>query len=83
MNRKITDMMDKVYEFWYTDCNEGAAACISLHRTKKGAEMAMEFHKEQKRKKHEELYKDEEPDMIPFAFDGMSAWGVEERDIVE
>jgi hypothetical protein len=45
--------------------------------------MAMEFHKEQKRKKHEELYKDEEPDMIPFAFDGMSAWGVEERDIVE
>lgn len=77
-------MKDKVYEFWYTDCiHESTAACISLHRTKKGAEMAMEFHKEQKRKEHEELYKDEEPDMIPFAFDGMGAWGVYEMELLE
>ncbi len=45
-------MTDKVYEFWYNDCiHESAAACISLHRTKKGAEMAMEFHKNEKLKK--------------------------------
>ena len=76
-------MTDKVYEFWYNDCiYESAAACISLHRTKKGAEMAMEFHKEQKRKEHEELWKDE-PEEERFAFDSMCAWGVTERDIVE
>ena len=53
--------MEKVYEFWYNDCiYESAAACISLHRTRNGAEIAMELHKEQKRKEFEELYKDEE-----------------------
>ena len=77
-------MTDKVYEFWYNDCiYDSAAACVSLHRTKKGAEMALAFHKEQKRKEHEELYKDEEPDMIPFKFDAMCAWGIKEREIVE
>ena len=77
-------MTDKVYEFWYNDCiYESAAGCISLHRTKKGAEMSMEFHKEQKRKEHEELYKDEEDDYDYGKFDDMCAWGVEERTILE
>lgn len=40
-----------VYEFIYSDCiHESAAGTISIHRTKKGAEIAMEFHKESKRK---------------------------------
>ena len=35
-----------VYEFLYnSDCCEGAASTISIHKTKKGAEMAMEFHR--------------------------------------
>ena len=39
-------IMDKVYEFWYNECiYESAAQCMSLHRTQKGAEMAMEYHK--------------------------------------
>lgn len=76
-------MTDKVYEFWYNNCiYESAAACMSLHRTKKGAEMAMEFHKEEKRKEYEELYKDE-PEYMRVAYDSMCAWGVEERTIVE
>lgn len=74
--------MDTVFEFWYNDCiHESADGCISLHRTRKGAEMAMEFHKEQKRKEFEEMYKDEED--INFAFDSMCAWGVEERTVLE
>ena len=78
---KITDM-ETVYEFYYNDCiHESMAACISLHRTRKGAEMAMEFHKEQKRKEFEELYKDEED--IDWTFDSMCAWGVNERTVVE
>lgn len=72
--------MEKIYEFWYTDCiYEDKGSCISLHRTLKGAEIAMEFHKEEKRKEFEELYKDEED--IDFEFDDMCAWGVRERQI--
>jgi hypothetical protein len=75
--------IDKVYEFWYNDCiYESAAACISLHRSKKGAEMAMEFHKEDKRKEYEELYKDE-PENMKVAYDSGCAWGVQERKILE
>ena len=75
-------MTDKVYEFWYNECiYESSNSSISLHRTKKGAEMAMEFHKEQKRKEHEESYKDEED--IYGKYDDMCAWGVKERIIVE
>jgi hypothetical protein len=29
---------------------------VSLHKTEKGAEIAMEFHKENERKEHEEMY---------------------------
>jgi hypothetical protein len=52
-----------------------------LHKTRKGAEMAMEFHKEQKRKEFEEMYKDEED--IDWTFDSMCEWGVEERTVLE
>lgn len=74
--------METVFEFWYNDCiYESAAECISLHKTRKGAEMAMEFHKEQKRKEFEEMYKDEED--IDWTFDSMCEWGVEERTVIE
>jgi len=54
---------------------------LSLHWTKKGAEMAMEFHKEEVRIEFEELYRTEiNP---PFKFDTMSAWGIGERIIEE
>lgn len=47
---KITTMTDKIYEFWYNDCiHESAAACISLHRTKKGAEMGISQRAETQR----------------------------------
>lgn len=77
---KITKM-DKIWEFRYTDCiYESAMAAISLHRTQKGAEMAMEFHREQKRKEFEEMYKDEED--VDWEFDDMVAWAVVEREIL-
>ena len=40
--------MDKVYEFWFNECTyESAAQCMSLHRTREGAEKAMERHKKE------------------------------------
>ena len=82
MNSKITDMIDKVYEFWYIDCiHESAAACISLHRTKKGAEMAMEFHKAEKLKEWEKECKEYSPAKeYPFDFDQW--WGVNECELL-
>lgn len=44
-----------LYGFYYCPCiHESASALISLHRTEKGAQVAMEFHKETARKEHED-----------------------------
>ena len=41
----------KVYAFLYNSCiYESAHATMSLHKTRKGAEMAMEVHKAEKEK---------------------------------
>ena len=64
-------MQDKVYEFWYNECfYESAPTCISLHRTQKGAGMAMEFHKKQIADEYAEIEMD-----IPDYMD----WGISER----
>lgn len=76
--------MDIVYEFWYNDCiYESSAFTVSIHRTRKGAEMALEYHKAKIKKKHDDLYKDEEPDMIPFDYDWGKAWGIKETEVLE
>ena len=51
-----------VYEFLYnSDCCEGAASTVSIHKTKKGAEMAMELHKNEKLKEWEKNVKNIHP----------------------
>ncbi len=82
---------DKVYEFWYNDCiYESAAACMSLHRTKKGAEMALEFHKAEELKKWNEFDKWQREQFgnkyeilkgSPFGIG--KAWGITDRKIIE
>ena len=67
-----------VYEFLYnSDCCESAAHTVSIHRTKKGAEMAMEFHKSEiKREWDEADYAESERLAFPFDYDQW--WGVRE-----
>lgn len=56
MEDKLKD--NTLYAFRYNECiHESSTATISIHRTRKGAEMAMEFHKENKRKQHLEQIK--------------------------
>lgn len=63
--------MDKVYEFCYNECiHESSYACISLHKTRRGAEMAMEFHKKQIADEYAEIEME-----IPDYMD----WGISER----
>ena len=76
-----------VYEFLYnSDCCESTAATISIHKTKKGAEMAMEFHKAEKQKQWDEMRKlDEENDpeyWEEFKWDFDQWWGVRECELL-
>ncbi len=67
--------MDKVYEFWYNECiYESAPTCISLHKTRGGAERAMEFHK----KETEDEWK-----RMGLKIPDYMIWGIEERTIEE
>ena len=82
--------MEKVYEFLYnSDCCESAAATISIHKTLKGAEMAMEFHKNEVKVKYEEDYpKDsKDKDVIhirkDYPFDYDQYWGIRETNLEE
>ena len=51
---------------------------ISVHKTRKGAEMAVEFHKEEVKKEHAEFQKDRDPDdhFDYGTFDTFKAWTV-------
>jgi hypothetical protein len=72
-----------VYVFLYNDsCCESAAYTISVHRTRKGAEKAMEFHKSEMKKAWEEdekLWKENDPNYVnEFAWNYDKAWFVKE-----
>ena len=71
-----------VYEFLYnSDCCESAASTISIHKTKKGAEMAMEFHKNEKLKEWKQECK-EYPPAKEFPFDFHQDWSVRKSELM-
>ena len=66
-----------LWEFCYSECYHEATPCmISLHRTQKGAEIAMAFHKEKLRQQWEESHKDGNPFNLTFGMH--DAWIVRE-----
>lgn len=70
-----------VYEFLYnSDCHESTASTISIHKTRKGAEMAMEFHKNEKRNDWKKEYEDYSKD---FPFDYDQWWGIRESELLD
>lgn len=74
-------MSDKVYAFEYCPCiHESSLGVISLHRTKKGAEIAMELHKNEKKKEFDALYDNIEP---VSGFGTFEDWRVREIKILE
>jgi hypothetical protein len=73
---KVTD--DTLYESLYNPCiHESSAGTISLHRTRKGAEMAVMFHKNKCLKEWEEVYKGV-PVEMQTPFGTHEWWGVNE-----
>ena len=70
----------KIYLAQYCSCiHESASATISVHRTPDGAQKAVEFHKEEKRKEWVELFDAEQQNRFPFG-DG-ERWGVKEIEL--
>lgn len=63
-----------LYSAVYCPCiHESTFGTISTHRTRKGAEMAMEHHKESVRKEFEDTYRDIDP---PLPFGAYEAWDI-------
>lgn len=76
-------MENVVYEFLYnSSCSESSAATVSIHRTLRGAEMAMEFHKNEKLKEWEHECK-EYPPSKDFPFDFDQWWGIRESYLLD
>jgi len=77
------DLGNVLYEFVFSDCiQESPYVTISLHRTRKGAETAMQLHKEEKRKEFYETYQyiDQDP---PYEFGTFERWDVIETEVLE
>lgn len=74
--------MNTVYEFCYCDnIHEGQPGTISIHRTKKGAEIAMEFHKERQRQKFNEMI--DRGNVFNLEFGRNEAWFITETEILD
>lgn len=61
---------------------ESSFGIISIHRTLKGAEMAMEFHKAEVRKEWEETYPSKE-EQKEFPFGSFESWEVFEHELLD
>lgn len=74
--------METVYAFKYCDCvYESSYATISLHRSKEGADKAMEAHKLERKEWYDKLYADEEDDDTSFT--DFEDWLVEPVEILD
>ena len=74
---------EKVYLAMYNPMiYESSFGVISIHKSRKGAEMAMEFHKNEKYKEWERLYSSDE-DKKDFPFGSFEEWIVDEWELGE
>lgn len=68
-----------LYSFLYNPMiEESSTQTVSIHRTRKGAEMAMEFYKAEQLKEWEELYKDDKGMREFCPFGHFQWWGIGE-----
>lgn len=78
-----------IYQALYCSCiHESSYATLSLHKTKKGAEIAMNFHKMEVYKEYEEIYdpiENKDQTKHEFVKDSMKheAWSISELTLEE
>ena len=77
----------KVWKFMYnSSCHESAYATISIHKTKEGAESAMNKHMESIKDKHEKEeaeYKLSCPNGVDFPWNYDQDWKIEEIELLD
>lgn len=72
----------KVFEFAYSECiYEGGCVTQSIHKTLKGAEIALDFHKDQMRKEWLELWNEREREEFPFG--DTERWIIKETEVID
>lgn len=74
-----------IYEFLYNSSTEESSyATMSLHRTKEGAEKAMEKHKAKERRKWNKMYKNQ-PELIKkmSKFGQYQDWTIGEQKLLD
>lgn len=70
----------KVFEFAYSECiHESGCVTESIHKTRKGAEIALEFHKAHKRIEWEDMWNKEERKI--HVFGAMENWIIVETEV--
>lgn len=74
-----------IYSASYLECiYEGSWYTLSTHKTRKGAEIAMEFHKDGCRKEHNELEEHYKQDNLSYSkFGEFERWDVFEYELKE
>jgi len=76
--------MELIYAAMYNDCvYESSASPISLHKTQRGAEMAIEFHKKEIELDHLNLFNDDEEYLSTNKYDWARDWFIEEYEILD
>ena len=72
----------KVFEFAYSDCiHESGYVTMSIHKTRKGAEMALDHHKNDAYKEWLEMYTPSERWLRKFG--SMENWIIKETELKE
>lgn len=76
-------MNNKIYAFVYNSCiYESQGGVVSLHKKRKGAEMALEFHKTNEYKEWERIFVNDES-WIDSEFGETESWYIVEYDILD
>ncbi len=78
MNKQI------IYEFLYNSCiHESAAATMSLHRTREGAERALEEHKAKERENHKKMIEFDPINYNDNNFGEHEDWYIGEKELMD
>lgn len=71
-----------LFEALYNECyHESSYTTISLHRTRKGAETAIEWHKAERQKEWEQIYSDKKDPFWLSFYKSSERWAINEIEV--
>lgn len=82
--KQLFQQSNTLYAFLYNPMiHESGYITVSIHKTREGAEKAMEWHKHECRKEWAEIYKAVHRTELDHPFDAFQNWVVEEITVQE